>query len=264
MNAPHTIRTQRRNRIPTVKTSTAILACITTFVAVATSAQAANMSLTFNGLGPSKNLKINYNASRQFNQNASGGFQTYASGRMKWTKSNSNGASVHTFCTQIAETISSGQTVNFGVTTVESVPDPVPGPMGSIRAQLVRDLYARHYNTVKSSTSGNLNAAFQLAIWEITHENLTASNAQDALAQLNVGTGALAVNMNNGTTATVASLAMQLIGSLGVNGFVGFGNLLGLTDPLAQDQLVVVPIPMTLGLAAVGLAGVVAMRRRRG
>jgi MYXO-CTERM domain-containing protein len=49
-----------------------------------------------------------------------------------------------------------------------------------------------------------------------------------------------------------------------VNGFVGFGNLLGLTDPLAQDQLVVVPIPMTLGLAAVGLAGVVAIRRRRG
>jgi hypothetical protein len=246
-----------------VKTPTAILACvITTFIAAAGSAEAANMSLTFNGVGPSKNLKINYNAGRSFNQNAGGGWQTYKAGKMKWTKSNGGGA-VETFCTQIAETISTGQTVNFGVTSVDNVPDPVPGPMGAIRAQLVSDLYAKHYASVKSSTNANLNAAFQLAIWEITHENLTAANAQAALAQLNVGTGALAVNMNNSTTAAVASLAMQLIGSLGVNGFDGFGNLLGLTDPLAQDQLVVVPLPMTLGLAACGIAGVVAMRRRR-
>lgn len=244
----------------TVQLSKTILLAVIASSAVAAGANAANMNLTFTGVGPSKDLKINYNAGRSFNQNASGGYTTYKAGRMKWT--NAGGGAVNTYCTQLAESISVGQTVNYAVTAIENVPDPNPGAMGAIRAQLVRDLYAKKWNQVKNSTDSKLNAAFQLVIWEITHENLTGVDAAAALAQLNVGTGALAVNMNNSTTAQVASLAMQMIASLGVNGFASFGNLLGLTDPSAQDQLIVVPLPMTLGLAAAGLAGVIGLRRR--
>lgn len=222
-------------------------------------AGAATMSMTFNGLGPSKTLKLNYNAGRSFNQNASGGWQNYAAGKMKWT---SSGKSVTTYCTQIAETISNGQTVNYTVAALANVPDPNPGPMGAIKATLVRDLYARNWSSVKASNSSNLHAAFQLAIWEITHENVSAANAAAAADQLNVAVGALAVNMNNNTTAQVAAIAQQMIDSLGTNGFLAFGNVVGLTDPFAQDQLVVVPIPAPVLVAGLGLLGAAALRRR--
>jgi hypothetical protein len=244
----------------TVQLSKTILLAVIASSAVAAGANAANMNLTFTGIGPSKDLKINYNTNRQYNQNANGSWTTFKAGRMKWTKV--GGGTVNSYCTQLAESISVGQTVNYTVAAIENVPDPNPGAMGAIRAQLVRDLYARHYGAVKNSADSKLNAAFQLTIWEITHENLTAANAQAALAQLNVGTGALAVNLNNSTTAQVAAIAMQMIASLGQNGFGSFGNVLGLTDPNVQDQLIVVPLPMTLGLAAAGLAGVIGLRRR--
>ena len=228
-------------------------------VGTASSANAATMSMTFNGLGPNKTLKMNYNAGRSFNQNASGGWQNFNAGRMKWT---SAGKSVTTYCTQIAETISGGQTVNYTIAPLASVPDPNPGPMGEIRAQLVQDLYARNYATVKASSDSKLNAAFQLAIWEITHENLAAADAAAAADQLNVGVGALAVNLNNTTTAQVAAIAMNMINNLGVNGFLQYGNVVGLTDPFAQDQLIVVPIPMPVALAGIGLLGALGLRRR--
>ncbi len=243
-----------------MKLSTTILVAAIAAAATAVGADAATMTLTFTGVGPSKDLKLNYNANRQFNQNASGGWSTVKAGKMKWSKA--GGGTATTFCTQLAESISVGQTVNYLVAPVENVPDPAPGAMGAIRAQLVRDLYTKQWSSVKNSSDTKLNAAFQLTIWEITHENLTAASAQAALAQLNVTKGALAVNMSNSTTAQVAAMAMQMIASLGQGGFAGFGNLLGLTDPTAQDQLIVVPVPFTVGLAAAGLAGVIGLRRR--
>jgi hypothetical protein len=222
-------------------------------------AGAATMSMTFTGLGPNKTLKLNYNAGRSFNQNASGGWQNYSAGKMKWT---SAGKSVNTFCTQIAENISNGQTVNYTVTALANVPDPVPGPMGAIRAQLVMDLYAKNFAAVKASSDSKLNAAFQLAIWEITHENINAANAAAAVAQLNVGTGALAVNLNNSATAQVAAIAAGMLADLGENGFQQFGSILGLTDPLAQDQIIVVPIPVPAAIAGIGLLVAARLRRR--
>jgi hypothetical protein len=225
------------------------------------SADAANMTMTFNGLGPNRTIKVSYNAARTWNQAANNGFSNYLSGRMKWT--DGIGRNLTTFCTQIKENVSNGQTINFTIAPVANVPDPLPGAMGSIRAAMIQDLYHRHYGSVQGSSNADLNAAFQLAIWEITHENLTGATLAAAKAQLNVGTGAMAAQLSNGVTATVANLATTLIASLGSDGWREWGaGLFGLTHATAQDQLIVVPIPAPVLLAGLGLLGVGVLRRR--
>jgi hypothetical protein len=105
----------------------------------------------------------------------------------------------------------------------------------------------------------NLAAAFQLAIWEISHENLTSdTDASAVLSELDISVGAMAfTDTYNSETAALASSMLQ---SLGNGGFRTMANLFGLTSPNNQDMLIVVPTPAIAGLAGLGLAG---MRRRR-
>lgn len=240
----------------------ATLAITIAAAAVSTAANAESLSMTFVGLGPSKTIKANFNSGRSFGQGNAGGWSSYAAGRMQWV--DQYGRNLATYCTQIKEYVSNNQTVNFTMTSVANVPDPVPGPMGAIKAQLINDLYRRHYQSVVTSNNANLNSAFQLAVWEITHENLTAADANGALGQLDVFVGALASDKSHNATLTVGNLAMSLLATLGLDdGFLEGPKLIGLTHSSAQDQLLVVPIPAPLALAAAGLVGVAAIRRRR-
>lgn len=226
---------------------------------IAASADATTWTLTFNSVSPNQIVGVNYNAARSNAAGPASSFNSVYAGSMNWT--GPYGKSYSTYCTQLNEYISFGQTVTYTETAIENVPDAPgsPGPMGSLKATLLRDLYARHYAAVKSSSSAQLHAAFQVAIWEITHENLNAANAAGALAQLNVGTGAMQINAAN---AGVFAAAQSLLAGLGVDGFRSFGGLLGLSHLTAQDQLLVVPIPMPAALAALGLLGVGVLRRR--
>ncbi len=221
-------------------------------------AGAETMTMTFNNVGPSRTIQLSYNAGRSFNQ-AGSGYVNDLAGRMNWTLA--GGGSVTTFCTQLSEYINYGQTVTYTVTSVENVPDAPPAPMGALRASLIRGLYARNWSTVQNTSNADLCAAFQLAVWEITHENITANDAS-AIAQMNVFVGAIAANNANGTTLTVGNLANSLIASLADEFNGDAPGLVGLTHGSAQDQLLVVPVPMTAGLAAVGLLGAFAARRR--
>ncbi|MBL9149615.1 MAG: hypothetical protein JNM94_13070 [Phycisphaerae bacterium] len=246
-----------------MKTRTFAIAATLAAVMLGSAAHAASLSMTFTGLGPNKTIKANFNGGRSFNQGNAGGWTNYAAGRMQWV--DQYGRNLTTYCTQIKETISNGQTVNYTLTSVANVPDPAPGAMGAIKAQLIGDLYRRFYSTVKSSANANLHSAFQLAIWEISHENLTAADANGAKAQLDVFVGAMSADKTHNATMTVGNLAMSLIAALGTDdGFRGIGGgLVGLTHSTAQDQLLVVPIPAPLAMAAAGLFGVAAWRRRR-
>jgi len=230
-------------------------------IAASTVASASSLQLTFDNVSPFKFVQVNYNSGRSFDQNANGGYSNLYTGQMQWH--DNAGRNLTTYCTQLTEYINWGQTVNFTITSVASVPDPTPGPMGAIRAQLVKDLYARHYFQVVASNDANLNAAFQLAIWEITHENLTAFDAAGTVAQLATGVGAIAINGGDATSAAVGGLADSMLAGLGFDGFRSIGaGLAGLTDASAQDQLIVVPLPMTAALAGLGLLGAFGIRRR--
>lgn len=223
----------------------AVAAC-----AVAASASASNLSLTFNGVGPSVSVNYSFNGAPAANTSA---------GVFNW-----NGNTVKTFCTQLNENISNGQTVNFAVVAPELVPDnppASPGNMGAIKAEVMRDLYARFYATAVSGSATQA-AAFQILVWEISHEDLDgAATAAAYLTKLNLAGGDFIVNSSGDSDAALSQANTWRL-QLGVGGFLGFENLRGLTNGDFQDQLIVVPVPAPALLAGLGLIGAVAVRRR--
>jgi hypothetical protein len=184
--------------------------------------------------------------------------RTVTAGRLNW----SNGTS--SFCVQILESIQVGVSKTFDAVEVEQVPEapPGPGPMGTLRATLIRDLYARHYFDMQDSTGStarNESAAFAMIIWEITHQESTATTTSGLLADLDLTAG----NARFTSSTSVNTLASGWLAGLGggTDDFLAFSQLLGLTDPTTQDFLIVVPGPAGM-LAFAGLAGVRSRRRR--
>ncbi|MBL9149522.1 MAG: hypothetical protein JNM94_12605 [Phycisphaerae bacterium] len=240
---------------------TAFIVAAAAAAVAAGSASAEQMTMTFTGLGPSQIVGVNYNAGRSYAAGPVSGYSYYYAGLMKW---NTAWGQRTTFCTQINEHVWNGLTVTYDVVDVSQVPDtnPAPGPMGAIKAELVRELYGRFYDTVRGSNDATLNAAFQLAIWEITHENLTGANTALAAGQLNLGLGAVqADSKKNGAVVATAGSMLGMLGGASDENW-NDGRLFGLSHATAQDQLLIVPIPAVLGVAAAGLLGVIGLRRR--
>lgn len=224
----------------------------------ATAASATNMTLTFDGYGLSGSNRVSYNASRSWDARGPASFYNIVCGQHNFTSA--SGRSRVTFCAQLFEGVTAGNTYTFAVVTPENVPDEPgsPGNMGLVKAALVQDLYKRYYRFVDTADEAS---AFQLALYEITHENITAADAAGAVAQLSLEKGAFQ-SQAAGSSGFAGAAAM--LASLGMGGFGSIGdNLLGLTNPSAQDQLLVVPIGAPAILAGLGLAGVGLLRRRK-
>ena len=218
-------------------------------------AASADVTWTYLGTGLSQNAGLNYGASRAFDARAVSSFSNINVGQHLFEVW---GTTRTTFCVQLFEGVTVGGGYNFAQVDVSAVPDapPAPGPMGVIKASLMQDLYRRFYSDVDTSLEAS---AFQLAIYEISHENLTASTAEGALAQLNLSLGAFQTSASSAAFASAAAM----LASLGNGGFGSVGaNLRGLTNPTAQDQLLLVPIGAPAILAGLGLLGVGIMRRR--
>lgn len=223
------------------------LAAVVSGLFLITGAQADTLELTYEGMGPRRFVTYTFNQSTD----------TVRGGQFNWL------GDVRTFCTQLEEDLSPGGTVEYQMVPVEFVPDepPNPGPMGIHRATLVRDLYARWYDTVINKMGNDARdyaAAFQMNIWELTHQDVDDSSASSALAGMNLNDGNAVFTSNNG----VDVLANMMLSSLGSGGvFLPFDSLRGLTSEYKQDQLIV--IPGASGLAfGLGLTGVRRRRRR--
>jgi hypothetical protein len=225
---------------------------------VSAAASANTMTLTFLGFGDSTTTGIRYNSNLSWSSRSSSSLTNITVGVHRW---GIYGQERSSFCTQLFEGVTVGQTYTFNVVAPSQVPEVdepynAPGPMGAIKATLVNDLYRRYYADLAGA--GQI-GAFQLAIYEITHENLTANSASEAVSQLALDKGAFQAGKAGGLYATAASM----LASLGQGGFGTMGpNLLGLSNASAQDQLLVVPIGAPAILAGFGLIGLGFMRRR--
>lgn len=237
--------------------------------AAVTSANAGQWNLTYDGQGSNLLTNIHFDNNAAWNAGAASSFNSIHVGEHLF---HIGQLQYSTFCVQLWEGLTVGETVCFNEVPVANVPDapPAPGPMGAIKATLVQDLYWRYHALVTdesadAATANIRNAAFQLALYEITHEKLDAGDAASATGQLSLSLGGFQAEGRPATagSADAAQLAADMLAALGTDGFHYFGNgLKGLTDPTRQDQLIVVPIPAAIGLAMGGLGLVGVLRRR--
>ena len=238
------------------------------------SAAADQVTMTFNGMGASDSYGVAINGSRSWNDSAAVNYTSpIRTGERLWT--NQYGADVVTYCIQLYESIAIGHTYVYDVesdlTTVPETP-PYPGPMNATQAGLMGDLYARFIDPetghlrsdtdLTNSFSANSAAAgFQLAVWEITHESVTDGTLASAKSELSLGLGAFrADSPDEGSGGHAASMIFSLLGNGGWEN--SDGKLFGLSSQTAQDQLMIVPLPVSSILAGLGLLGAFALRRR--
>lgn len=229
-----------------------------TGLCVASASSAANLTLTFNGYSLSGFNSIAYVTNRAWDFTGATNFYNINCGIHNFTSG--SGRSVDSFCAQLFEGVTPGNTYVFAEVAPSQVPDEpgYPGNMGVVKATIVQDLYKRYYNGIDTAIEAS---AFQLALYEVTHENLTGATAAAAVVQLNLAAGAFSASQ---VGSAAYSDAAAMLASLGSGGFGSIGNnLVGLTNPSAQDQLVVVPIGAPAILAGLGLLGVGLLRRRK-
>jgi len=231
-------------------------ATVAAAIAVGSAASGSTLSLAFNTTGyGASGAGITYN-----NGSINYSYNGFA-GQLKWNGFGAqSGKQYTTYCTELGESTGSW---TYTEVALEQVPDNVPppqndpngaGPMGVTKAALMRDLYARYVSTL--GTDGNKNAAFQLCVWEISHENVTLTDLNLAKGQLSLSGGWL-----SSSNSSLASAANLMLGGLGTDGWMSYG-LEGLTNDAGQDQILIVPIPASALLAGIGLLGAVAARRR--
>lgn len=216
-----------------------------TLAASATTARGDVLTLTFQNVSPGSSV--------DYSLNSGGVYKETTAGVMNWV------GGYETFCVQLEEYVSGDNPVAYDVLDVAEVPDAEPGAMGSFRAGLIEDLYARNYADIDSSAEA---AAFQIAIWEIVHERGDDTAVGLVVGDLGLSTGTSRFRNGNGTIdGGVFDLAGSLLAGLGggTETFLGFGGLRGLSNEQFQDQLIVVPGPGALA----GIIGVAAIRRRR-
>ena len=232
----------------------ALAAAATTASADAIRAGDTDITLTLSSVSPARAVAA------YFSDTSTGVIfdRTVTAGRLNWD------GGTRSFCVQILESIQVGVSKTFDAVEIEEVPEapPGPGPMGTLRATLIRDLYARHYFDMmdaSGSSARNESAAFAMIIWEITHQDSEATTAAGLLDDLDLTTG----NARFSSSTSVNTLAQGWLGGLGggTDDFLAFGQLLGLTDPTTQDFLIVVPGPAGMRAFA-GLAGIRSRRRR--
>jgi hypothetical protein len=250
--------------------ATGMLAC--SYAVADTSSDESDITMTLNAMPSYELSALGLDRRNSWDQEGGVNFtsQSIKTGERVW--SNQYGREMITYCIQVFESASIGDTVTFTQTTdLTTVPEtpPAPGPMLGYQVNLVQDLYSRFIDgktgEIASGTSLDgfdysvASSAFQLVLWEIVHENFDASNVDEASEQLSLGTGAFQAN----TVDEAAIAASTIIDELGDDGWGSIGEkLVGLRSADKQDQLTVVPVPTPVLLAGIGLIGAGIIRRR--
>ena len=216
-----------------------------------------------------KIVTINYDSSRAWNATGIVGGNNAMAGFIDFdlisVNGNSRNGEINAFCIEITEAFPDDP-IEYTLVDPTGVPEEnPPGTMTAAQSQVMQDLFYRYYGDVSESASETWASyseemtAFQLVIWEISHENFSDSNDESSIvSELDIQLGAMAAT--DTFNANVLSTAQEMIAALGSGGFYNFNSLLGGSSPSTQDLLIVVPSPAIAALAGLGLVG---MRRRR-
>ena len=128
--------------------------------------------------------------------------------------------------------------------------DTAQGGMGTAKARAIARMFAGVLPDIGRSVANDVGAALQVSIWEIERET-TGQYALD--------TGSLRAS----ASPQIATLASQYLAYANANGHgPQLYTLRALTVTGAQDQLGQVPEPAAFCVLGLGLAGLIAARRR--
>jgi len=220
----------------------------------ATAAAADTIDVKFTGTGRGGVAKINIDGSNK----------TVFAGQLHHTLSSGTGDGANlegdflTFCADLTQYVTSS-TETYDVTDIESLPDaPEFAGMGPDAAQAIAEIYqAAGGDQLAADADNALAMAFQLAVWEIVYDFDEAEGA----ASLDFDEGDFRVKkIKNGLASSVNDFVDDLFAAVGSG--ASAPGLYGLASNSSQDQIVMVPLPAPAILAATGLLGIAAVRRR--
>lgn len=187
----------------------------------------------------------------------------------EWTTAGGSEVMYYTHCVEIYQSVVAGEEYIFEGTAIENVPqrNGWPGEMGAVRAQLVEDLYSNYINPLNGAVYvtgiapgldiNDYGAAFQIMLWELTHENFSADTAEGMATQISFQTGAI----QSDADASVGLILEDMFLTLN-DGFLDSADLQGWTNEFAQDQSRLV-IPGAGTLFGLSLLTPAYRRRRR-
>ena len=209
-------------------------------LSLAAVATATPVTVTYNGVSPSKSVSLS--------KNSGGNYNNYTVGLVNLTGAVSNPTDLRgaftAFCIDINQSISNGNTyTDFNTSLLQNAPIPT-SPMGASKTDKLEQLW---YNERSILSSSDSYAAFQVAVWEIVNDSglsLTGGSFRAA-------------------SGSVRTLAQNYLDK--VDGTGGRTALYAIASQSAQDFVVpspVIPAPAAAGLGLVGL-GMAARRNRR-
>ncbi|NRA57092.1 MAG: hypothetical protein HRU13_03100 [Phycisphaerales bacterium] len=208
---------------------------------------------------------------RYFGPGAGGSFDVVANGtstsvfagQLNFLADNGTGAgsrlngALMTYCIDVLEPVGAGRNT-YDLTALEDSPVTAGGispAMGLDKAEAIARMYTFAAGSQFGSDS-DVASAFQLAVWEVI-----ADFGGDDPISLTTGD----FRVTSAVTLSTQSFLDDLLDAAGDGSISIFQGLGGLTNEGLQDQIfeLVIPLPGAAGMAAVGLAGVGLVARRR-
>lgn len=156
-----------------------------------------------------------------------------------------NNGEVDGFCIELAQEVSSGSELY----EVQALRD---WGTGGSSAVMLSSLFDQYYDEVVASDSNAMAAAFQVMVWELTHENFTDGIVSQAQISLELGAAQFA-DLSSAATAFFGEMRE----SLNYN-----DDLSGINIFLNESYQDYINVPSPSVVVVLGLGGLIRRRRR--
>ena len=213
-------------------------------LAVMSNTLTADIEVGYSGMAAYEQIRYSYDSSVNWDSANRPTEKSAFSGRLKF-----NGGDFYGFCIELLQPVSSDVQV-YELETFSDQPSPL-----FERGGLVASLFDQYYSDVSSSGSRELASAFQMMVWELSHENFTS--ASDATSQISLSEGATQfAEYSNEAEMYFDMMASSLDYTASSDGIQILAN-----DEFQDFVSVTIPGPSVLMLCGIGVA--LGNRKRR-